>query len=270
METYKSVLQDLLHKSTQAGIRILIGILIIVIGFKIVKYLLRLMKKGRAFQRLDSSLASFLLSFVNIALRVVILITAAGEMGLPITSFITMLASAGVAIGLALQGALSNLAGGIMLLMFHPFGVGDYIETTDGAGTVRSITVFYTVIVTADNRHITLPNGNLTASAITNYSAAHTRRVELLISVAYDSDMEQVKKIIGDVLTAHEKVLSDPAPLCRLKEQGESALVFTARAWCNTADYWDVYFDLNEQIKSALDKAGISIPYPQMDVHLHQ
>ena len=243
---------------------------IIFVGFKLTSFLIKRLKKSKALSKVDHSLATFVCSLLNIAAKVIILITAASVMGLPVTSFITMLASAGVAIGLALQGALSNLAGGVMLLLFHPFKVGDYIETVDGSGTVHSITVFYTILKTPDNKKITLPNGTLTASAITNYSSEPTRRVDIDLSVEYTADVAQVKAMMMELMEQHPLIMKDPAPFCRLTSQGQSALVVTMRAWCKREDYWDVKLDLTEESKLALDRAGISIPYPQLDVHVKQ
>lgn len=268
METFKTILKELLGIFARYGVKILIGLLIIFVGFKLTSFMVKKLKKSKVFAKLDSSLISFLCSLLNIVAKVVILITAAGVMGLPVTSFITMLASAGVAIGLALQGALSNLAGGAMLLLFRPFKVGDYIETVDGSGTVHSITVFYTILKTPDNKKITLPNGTMTASAITNYSAEKTRRVDIDLSIDYKADITSVKEMMMKLMTDHPLVLKDPAPFCRLTAHGENALIITMRAWCNNADYWDVKFDLTEESKLMLDRAGISIPYPQLDVHV--
>ena len=270
METLEAIVKEIAQKAAQYGIKILVGLVIVFIGFKVTSFLIKRLKKSKIFSKLDNSLASFLCSLLNIVAKVVILITAAGVMGLPVTSFITMLASAGVAIGLALQGALSNLAGGAMLLLFHPFRVGDYIETADGSGTVHSITVFYTVLKTPDNKKLTLPNGTLTASAITNYSSEATRRVDIDLSVEYTADVAQVKALMMEIMLQHPLVLKDPAPFCRLTSQGQSALIVTMRAWCKSEDYWDLKFDLTEESKLALDRAGISIPYPQLDVHVKQ
>ncbi len=268
METLKMIFKELLSLFARYGVKILIGLLIIFVGFKLTSFLIKKLKKSRAFGKLDNSLVSFLCSLLNIAAKVVILITAAGVMGLPVTSFITMLASAGVAIGLALQGALSNLAGGAMLLLFRPFKVGDYIETADGSGTVHSITVFYTILKTPDNKKITLPNGTMTASAITNYSSEKERRVDIDLSVDYKTDVAAVKAMMMELMAKHPLVLQDPAPFCRLTAHGESALIITMRAWCKSENYWDVKLDLTEESKLALDRAGVSIPYPQLDIHV--
>lgn len=268
MGYFEETFKKLLDQSASAVLKILIGILIIVIGFKVVKWALKTIKKGKGYAKLEPSLASFLISFIGITLRILILITAAGEMGLPITSLVTVLASAGVAIGLALQGGLSNLAGGVMLLFFRPFKIGDYIKTADGEGTVVEITVFYTHIRTYDNRRITLPNGGLTAAAITNYTYEAKRRVDLSVSVAYNSDLQKVQQTILQAISDVPDVLKDPAPTCRLDKMGDSALEFIVKSWCPSEKYWEVYYTLNENIKKALDDNSIAIPYPQLDVHI--
>ena len=196
------------------------------------------------------------------------MVSAALIIGIPSASFIALLGTAGVAIGLALQGAFSNFAGGVMILIFRPFKVGDYIDASGLSGTVNDISIFYTVLKTPDNKHITIPNGTLMNSSVTNYSAEETRRLDIDFSVSYDSDIEKVKSLILEKANSHSAVLQDPVPFCRLTSQSDSALVFTLRVWCNSGDYWDAKFDLNESIKKAFDENGIVIPYQQLDVHL--
>ena len=183
-------------------------------------------------------------------------------------SIVTIVGSCAVAIGLALQGGLSNIAGGLMLLIFKPFKVGDFISTNGMDGTVKTISIFYTTIVTVDNKIIQLPNGALSNSNIINYSANKTRRVDLDISVSYDSDIEKVKKVLTKILDNQELVLQEEEKFVRLKSHGSSALVFTVRSWVETPNYWTVYFDLMETIKKEFDKNKIEIPYEQVDVHM--
>ena len=188
--------------------------------------------------------------------------------GVPIASLITVIGSCAVAVGLALQGGLSNIAGGLMILIFKPFQVGDYIKANDLEGTVKSITMFYTTITTIDNKVIQLPNGNLTNSNITNYNTNPTRRVDLEICVSYDSDIDKVKKVLKSVVDKNEKILKDDRNLIRLMKHDSSSLNFAVRSWVKTEDYWDVYYDLMENIKKSFDENNIEIPFPQMDVHL--
>jgi len=250
------------------GARLLGALVVLLVGIKLIGWLKKKLKKSPKIQALEDGLESFLLSFVGISLYALLFVTVALMLGVPATSFLTVLASCGVAVGLALQGALSNFAGGIMILIFKPFKVGDYISTPNAAGTVKAITVVYTVLDTPDNKAITIPNGVLTNSVVENYSAMDKRRVDIDFNVDYDTDVETVKTLLLAIATKHPLVLSDPEPMARLTNHGDSALVFTLRAWCATADYWDVRFDLIEAVKAAFDKKGIKIPFPQLDVHL--
>ncbi len=265
---WTKILNFIVEFATSWGIKLLAALFVLIIGLKLIGAFKKWLKTTPKLNKLEPSLRSFLASFSNILLYFVLVITIASILGIPATSFITILASCGVAIGLALQGTLSNFAGGLMLLLFKPFKVGDYVEVAGESGTVAEISVVYTVLLTVDNRRITIPNGSLTNSVIENYSAEETRRVDLTFSTAYDCDIEKTKQVITDVVKAHSLVLSDPAPFVRLSAHGESALTYTVRAWCKTENYWDVNFDLTEQVKEAFDKNGIQIPYPQMDVHV--
>ena len=254
--------------ATSFGIKLLGAILIFVAGIKLTSWIAKLIRTSPKLNKLDMSLRSFLTSFIRIALYVILVITVAMILGVPATSFITILASCGVAVGLALQGSLSNFAGGLMILFFKPFKVGDYIEAQGESGTVVDISVVYTELLTVDNKRITVPNGALTNSTIKNYSTEPLRRVDLAFSVAYDSNDEAVKNIIHNAIASHPNALKDPAPFVRLSQHGDSALVYTARIWVNNADYWTVYFDILEKVKADFDANGIAIPFPQMDVHV--
>lgn len=242
--------------------------LLIFVGIKLIRFLLKRFIRSRLYEKLDSGLATFTASAARIALYVLLTLSILGVLGVETASFLALFTSGGVAVALAFQGAVSNLAGGVMILLSHPFRVGEYIETAEIAGTVREINVLYTVITTVDNKRVTIPNGTLTNTAITDYSAEETRRVDLTFCVSYASDIDRVKAVILEVAESHEKVLPDPLPAARLQKQGPSALEFLLRAWCTPEDYWDVYYDLNESVKKALDANQISIPFPQLDVHM--
>lgn len=248
------------------GLKILLGLVILIVGLRLSKWLVKLIGKGRAFTKIDPSAQSFIKSFMKVILYALVIASACITWGVPSTSFMTIFASAGVAIGLALQGALSNFAGGLMILFFRPFVVGDYIENGATAGTVSDITIIYTILTTVDNKVITVPNGTLTNSNVVNYSRMKTRRVDIAVSADYSNDIEQVKKVLLDVAAAHEKVLKDPEPFVRLAAQNNSSLDYTFRVWCDGADYWDVFFDMQENIKKAFDANGIVIPYPQVQI----
>ena len=265
---WQVILNYLAQLATSWGIKLLEALVLLVVGLKLIKWVKKWLKTSPKMEKLDSGLRSFLCSFSSIVLYALLIIVVASILGIPATSFITILASCGVAVGLALQGSLSNFAGGLMILFFKPFKVGDFIEASGESGVVQEITVVYTVLLTPDNKRVTIPNGGLTNSVIENYSTEELRRVDLEFKVAYTSDIEQVKSLITALTNAHPLVLKAPAPFVRLSAQGDSALVFTARAWCKNEDYWAVYFDLNEGVKKAFDDKGIQIPYPQMDVHV--
>lgn len=250
------------------GLKLLWALVVFVVGYNVIKAFRKWFKGSKKLDHMDTGLRSFLSSFFGIALYAVLAIVVATILGIPATSFITILASCGVAVGLALQGSLSNVAGGIMILLFKPFRIGDFIEAAGESGTVKEITIVYTILKTGDNKIVTVPNGTLTNSTIKNYSAEKLRRVDMTFNVAYSSDIDKVKGILSETLSAHPCTLSDPEPVVRLSAHGDSSLTFVARVWCENADYWTVYFDVTEKVKEEFDKNGIEIPYQQIDVHV--
>ncbi len=265
---WQSFLSFILEFISSFGIKLLGALIVLVVALKCISWISKLIRTSPKLDKLDISFRSFLASFTKISLYIVLVITIAMILGVPATSFITILASCGVAVGLALQGSLSNFAGGLMILFFKPFKVGDFIEASGETGTVVEISVVYTELLTVDNKRITIPNGTLTNSTIKNYSAEELRRVDLSFSVAYNSDDQTVKNIINDVIQARPEALKDPEPFVRLSDHADSALIYTVRIWCKNADYWTVYFDVLEGVKAAFDQNGISIPFKQMDVHI--
>ncbi len=250
------------------GTKLISSLIVLIVGIRVIKFIKKFIKKSPKLNKLDDGVRSFFASFSVFALYIVLFITLAMMLGIPTTSFITALASCGVAIGLAMQGSLSNVAGGLMLLLFKPFRVGDFIEADGKSGTVSEITVVYTVVTTPDNKVITIPNGTLTNSVIVNYSKKDTRRVDLTFDASYSSDIDKVKSIIEEIINSHELALKDPAPFVKLSAHNSSALTYTARVWCKAEDYWTVNFDLIEAVKKEFDKNNIEIPFPQMDVHV--
>ncbi len=261
-------LESLGEQAFHLAVRLLFALALLFLGTRLIKFLLNRFRHSKLYARMDTGLATFIASASKIGLYIVLILILLGVLGVETTSFLALFTSGGVAVALAFQGAVSNLAGGVMILLFHPFRVGDYIETTEIAGTVKEINVLYTVIVTPDNKRVTVPNGTLTNTAITDYSAETMRRVDIVFSAAYNSDLETVKTTILNVALAHEKVLKDPPPEARLKAQSASSLDFQLRAWCTPEDYWDVFYDINEGVKKAFDENGIVIPFPQMDIHV--
>ena len=274
MENFLSKLfEELASLSMSVGMKLLYAILILIVGHYVVKFIVasidKAVKKNQKLdEKIDEGAGKFLLNTVNVALHVLIVITAALVLGVPATSFITVLGSAGLALGLALQGSLSNLAGGIMILVYRPFRVGDFIEVSGISGTVDEINFFYTVLHSLDNKRITVPNGTASNAVVTDYSALETRRVDFEFSAAYGSDVEKVKAILLAAASSEDKVLKDPAPVSYLSEHSDSSIKFILRCWCENADYWTVHFDIIEKINTEFAKNGIEIPFPQMDVHV--
>ena len=245
----------------------LCAIAFVAIGFALSTLVVNLIKKSKWFKKLDASVQSFLASLISITLKILVIVVAATIVGIDVTALSAVLATFGVTVGLALQGSLSNLTGGIMILVFRPFKIGDYIDNHTDSGTVTEIGIFYTTLLTPDNKSITVPNGLLSNATVVNYSTKDTRRVDIEFPVAYGSDIDKVTKVMLAVATANDKIITEPEPFAKLIRQDDSALVFVIRAWCNTADYWDVYFSLTENMQKSFDKMGIKIPYRQLDVH---
>ena len=215
----------------------------------------------------DPLLRSFTLSFVTITLYVGFFFLVIGGLGIQGTSFVTILGTAGIAIGLALQGSLSNLAGGVLILFFKPFSKGDYITTTSGSGTVESIYILYTVLLTLDNSRISVPNGNLANSPVTNLSTSNHRMFDLIFSASYDNDIDLVKKTLESVAKSHPNIIHDRGYTIRLKTHNTSSLDFVFRAWVKNVDYWSTYYDLMENVKKSFDENGIEIPYNKLDIY---
>ncbi|WP_418921824.1 mechanosensitive ion channel family protein [Clostridium ganghwense] len=252
------------------GMKLILAIIVFLIGMKIIKYLAKGVEKVLRKSKIESSLESFILSLTKMALKVLLIITVIDMVGVKTTSIVAIIGSAGLAVGLALQGSLSNFAGGVLILFLKPFKVGDYIEAAGHAGTVQEIQVFYTVLRTPDNRVIVIPNGNLSNSSAVNYSAMDTRRVDLTFGVGYEDDINKVKDVLQGIVQQHKLVLKDPEPFIRVGEHGESSVNFVVRVWCKSEDYWTVHFDLMEIVKIKFDEEGINIPYPHMDVMLRK
>ena len=253
---------------TTAGVDLLRGLLVLTVGFFLVHWILKLLNKKDRFVKIEPTLKSFLKNLIRIILYILIIVIAATTMGIPMTSIITLVASAGVAVSLAMQGVLTNLIGGVILLVFKPIRAGEYVRVGDNEGTVLSVGTFYTELNTFDNKHVNLPNGSITNTAIINFSREGTRRLDLTFSVSYDSSLDQVYEVLNRVIKAQSAVLQNPAPSVNLAAMGNSSLDFSVKVWVKSADYWTVNFALLDQGKRALDEAGISIPYPQMDIHM--
>jgi small conductance mechanosensitive channel len=228
----------------------------------------RFIEKTMAKGNTDRTLTTFVKNLSYITLLTFVIIAALGRLGIQTISFIAVIRAAGLAIGLALQGALANFAAGVLMIIFRPFKAGDYVDAGGAMGTVQQVQIFNTIMHTPDNRRVIVPNALITAGTITNFSANDTRRVDLVVGVSYDDDLRKAKQILEDIVTRDPRVLKEPAPVVAVSELGDSSVNIVVRPWVNAADYWGVYFGLTEQFKLQLDENGITIPYPQRDVHV--
>jgi small conductance mechanosensitive channel len=257
-----------LNASIDLGGRILAALIIFIIGKILVNWANKLFAKMLEKRKVEPSIQSFLKSIVNITLLVLLFLAVIGKLGIELTSFAALLASAGVAVGMALSGNLSNFAGGVIILVFRPYKVGDYIEASTGAaGTVTDIQIFHTVLTTPDNKLIFAPNGAMSSAVVTNYSRKDTRRVDFLFGVEYGTDFNEAKSIIMEVINKDSRILKDPAPFVELGALADSSVNITVRVWVNAADYWAVNFDMNKNVYATFNEKGISFPFPQLTVH---
>ena len=260
---------ELIDFSVDVGINIVIAIVILFIGFKLAGILSRGIVRVLEKRESDIGLVTFMKSLVSSLVKALTVITVFTQLGVEMTSFIAILGAAGFAIGMAFSGTLSNLAGGVMILVFKPFKVGDFVEAQGVTGTVKEIQIFHTIMTTPDNKTIIVPNGPLSNGNLTNFTKQPTRRVNFTFGFAYGEDYDLAKQTILDVINSHEKVLEDPAPFVALSELGDSSVDLTVRCWANKEDYWDIFFYVNEHVyKKFNETEGLSIPFPQMDVHM--
>jgi len=252
------------------GLNIVAAIAILVIGVWIAKIIRRIIEKSLRKREIDKTLITFLLNLLYFLLLTVVVLASLGQLGIETTSFIAIVGAAGLAIGLALQGSLANLASGVLLIIFRPFKVEDFVKIADEEGFVEKIFIFTTQIKTFDNRTVIIPNATITSGKIINYTSKEIRRVDLSIGISYSDNIKTAIDALTQLCVSHSKVLKEPAPYVGVVEYGDSSINLTIRPWCKTDDYWDVFFGINEQMKLALDEKGISIPFPQRDVHLYQ
>lgn len=254
--------------ATQYGLRLLGAVVVLVIGLWIIKILIRSSQRIMMKSKIDASLRSFLRSMIDILLKILLIISVMSMMGIQMTSFIVLLGAAGLAIGMALSGTLQNFAGGMMILVFKPFKVGDYINAQGHSGSVKEIQIFVTILTTPDNKTIIIPNGPLSNGSLTNFSTQPKRRVNWSFGIAYGDDYDTAKKMLLNMMKEDKRILSNPEPFVALGELANSSVNLTVRAWVNAADYWGVYFDMNEKFYKNADQFNLSIPFPQMDIHL--
>ena len=252
------------------GIKIIIAVVIFIVGRWIAKALKNVIHKMMAERNVETTIASFICNMSYVVLMTIVIIAALNQFGIQTASLIAIVGAAGLAIGLALQGSLANFAAGFLMLIFRPFKTGDYIEGAGTQGTVEEIHVFTTQLKTPDNKTVIIPNAKLMGDNIINFSAKDKRRVDLVIGVSYSDNLQKVRQVLEDVLSKDNRVLKDPAPTIAVMQLGDSSVNFAVRPWAKTDDYWNVYFDLTEDIKKRFDAESISIPFPQRDVHLFE
>jgi small conductance mechanosensitive channel len=268
MDLWNSVINVITDFTLDKVIRLVGAVVILIIGFKLIKWIIKIIKKGRIYKSFDPTIQNVIKIIVDYTLKIILIITVASILGVPMTSMFAVLGSAGLAIGLALQGSLSNIAGSFIIFVFKPFVVGDYIVAGDHSGNVQDISLFYTTILTDDNKRTLIPNSIVSNQTITDVSSMPTRRVDFDFSTAYDMDIDKVKSILLETAAAHALVLKNPAPFAYLGKNSDISLIFTLRVWCINADYWTVSVNLTENVKKAFNKNGIVIPFPQLDIHL--
>jgi len=252
------------------GPKLLLAIVVLVVGLWIINRVVRVMGAGMERSNTEPTLARFLSSLVSIGLKALLLISVASMIGIETTSFIAILGAAGLAVGLALQGSLANFAGGVLVLLFKPFKVGDFVEAQGVAGSVAEIQIFNTIVRTGDNKTVIVPNGAISNGVITNYSTQDTRRVDFVFGIGYEDDIGKAKGTLQRLFSQDERTLDDPAVMIVVSELADSSVNITVRAWVQASDYWGLYFDMLERVKQTFDAEGISIPYPQRDVHVTQ
>jgi small conductance mechanosensitive channel len=267
---FNNILPKLQEFATFYGLKIIAAILIFIIGRWLAKMIKNLIVKVMQKGKVDETLISFVGHLTYIALLTIIVIAALNQIGVQTTSFVAIIGAAGLAVGLALQGSLANFAAGVLMIVFRPFKVGDYIEAGGTAGCVSEIQIFNTILTTPDNKVIIVPNAKITGDNIVNYSTKHTRRMDLVFGVGYGDDLQKVKDILNDILQNEPRVLKSPEPMVGVLELADSSVNFAVRPWVKSADYWPLFFDLKEAIKKRFDAEGISIPFPQQDVHLYE
>ncbi len=264
------ILEKVWELLTLYGLKVLAAIVIFVVGRWVAKIMAGVIRKMMTKADVDPTLQKFVANMVYIALMAFVVVAALNQLGVQTTSFIAILGAAGLAVGLALQGSLSNFAAGFLMILFRPIRVGDYIEGAGSAGTVEEISIFTTTLVTPDNKTVIIPNAAMTGDNIVNWTVKGTRRVDMVMGIGYDDDIDKAKQIMADVLSKDSRILKDPAPQIAMVELADSSVNFVVRPWVKASDYWGVYMATHEAIKKAFDAQGISIPFPQRDVHVYQ
>jgi len=270
MESLLINTEDLMPIIMNYGQKILMALITLIIGSWIVNKIISVFKKLLIKRNVDESLAPFLSSLIGSLLKIMLYITVIGMIGIEMTSFIAILGAAGLAVGMALSGTLQNFAGGIMILLFKPFKVGDVVDAQGYIGSVKEIQIFNTIMKTPDNKTIIIPNGGLSTGSMTNYSTEPTRRIDWTVGIGYGDDVDKAREVILGLLNQDDRILKDPAPFIAVSELADSSVNLTVRVWANASDYWGIFFDFNESVYKNFGKEGLNIPFPQMDVHVHK
>lgn len=261
------LINSLIEQGGQLGFTIIKAIIVFVVGRFVIRMVNKLVRNILFKRNIDPSVKTFVGSLVNVTLMILLIISVVGALGVQTTTFAALLASAGVAIGMALSGNLSNFAGGLIILLFKPYKVGDYIESQGVGGTVKEIQIFHTILITPDNRNIFIPNGSLSSGVVVNTSNETTRRVDWTFGVEYGSDYDKVRNVILSVLSKDSRIFTDPVPFIELTQLADSSVNFVVRVWVKSSDYWGVYFAINKEIYATFNEAGIGFPFPQLTVH---
>ncbi len=257
-----------IEKSIEWGTKIIIAVVILVIGMMIVNKISKIANKAFSKKKFDASLTTFLSSMISVSLKILVVVTALGQLGVEMTSFIALIGAAGLAIGMAFSGSLGNLAGGVMILIFRPYKVGDYISAQGEEGFVKEIQIFNTILLTLDNKTVIIPNGAMANGNMVNFTMQEKRRVDFTVGIAYGDDYEKAKSTLEKFIAEDDKILKDEPNFIGLVELADSSVNLTLRVWCKTDDYWDVYFKMNERIYKEFEQVGLNIPFPQLDVHI--
>ena len=269
-ELPQEIMNYAIEITSNFGLKLLTALIVVIVGKQLVKILLKVIKVALEKANTEETVRIFIANLLNTVFTVIIFVAAINQLGVETTSIIALLGAAGLAIGLALQGSLANFAAGILIVIFRPYKVGDYIEAGTNVGTVKDIQIFSTVLRTPDNKAIVVPNGSIMDGSITNYSEQPTRRIDIIASCSYEDDLDKVKQVLKTILDNEERILTEPKPQIAVSELAESSVNFIVRPWVNSSDYLPVMYSLLEQIKKTFDQEGISIPYPQSDIHIHE
>ena len=270
MDQMEQLTQTLIAWCTLYGVKLVVAVVIFFVGRWIARKLSNTVNKVMTAREVDDALVKFGSNLTYSALLIFVVIAALGQIGIQTASFVAIVGAAGLAIGLAMQGSLSNFAAGVLIIIFKPFRLGDFVEVAGVSGVVESIMIFTTELKSGDNKKVIIPNSAVLGGVITNYSANDTRRVDLVMGIGYDDDIDKAKAVLAELMAADERILKDPAPAVAMIELADSSVNFNVRPWVKTADYWGVYCDLTEAVKKRFDQECISIPYPQRDIHVHK